>query len=572
MPSPDNLRGPEADEQARACNRGGIALAQQGRFDEAVASFQQALQLRPDYIDAHNNLGNVLMFQGRLEEAVSSYQRALQRLPADSVSYRAGLFSHLCNALRQQGKLNEALAYGRRALELQPDFAKAHNNLGNVLQEQGRLDEAEACYRRALMLDPNYVDAHYNLALAARDQGKLADSIACSRRALELKPDYAEAHNILGLALHQQGRLEESLACYRRALELKPDYADAHSSLGTAFHDQGRIAEALACFQRAIELRPQFALAHFNRSLLRLLTGDFAHGWAEYEWRWQTGLKPFSPRSFPRPLWDGRPLQGRTLLLHAEQGLGDTIQFLRYAALVRQPGARVVVECPTPLLRIVRTCRFIDQLADETTSALDFDLYYPLMSLPGLLKTTLASVPADVPYLFAAPDLVAPWRESLGGLEGFKIGIVWRGGPAHPNDRARSIPLSCFEPLAALPGVRLFSLQKGAGAEQLQDVAGRFPITELGSRLEDFMDTAAVLASLDLLITADTAIAHLAGALALPVWVALPLVPDWRWLLDRSDSPWYPTMRLFRQKAPGDWRGVFDEIKTALLAKQGLRS
>jgi hypothetical protein len=258
--------------------------------------------------------------------------------------------------------------------------------------------------------------------------------------------------------------------------------------------------------------------------------------------------------------------------LSAEQGLGDTIQFLRYAALVRQPGARVVVECPKPLLRIVRTCRFIDQLADETTPALDFDVHYPLMSLPGLLKTTLESVPADVPYLFAAPDLVKQWRESLGGLEGFKIGIVWRGGPAHPNDRARSIPLSCFEPLAALPGVRLFSLQKGTGAEQLQDMAGRFPITEVGSRLEDFMDTAAVLANLDLLITCDTAIAHLAGALGVPVWVGLPLVPDWRWLLDRGDSPWYPTMRLFRQKEPGDWAGVFEQISSALLAEQRLRS
>jgi hypothetical protein len=276
--------------------------------------------------------------------------------------------------------------------------------------------------------------------------------------------------------------------------------------------------------------------------------------------------------TFQRSLWDGRPLEGKTLLLHAEQGLGDTIQFLRYAALARQRGARVVVGCPKPLLPIVRTCRFIDQLVDEITPAMDFDVHCPLMSVPGLLKTTLENIPADVPYLFAAPDLVKQWRESLGGLEGFKIGIVWRGGPAHPNDRARSIPLSCFEPLAALPGVRLFSLQKGTGAEQLQDMAGRFPITEVGSRLEDFMDTAAVLANLDLLITCDTAIAHLAGALGVPVWVGLPLVPDWRWLLDRGDSPWYPTMRLFRQKEPGDWAGVFEQISSALLAEQRLRS
>ena len=304
--------------------------------------------------------------------------------------------------------------------------------------------------------------------------------------------------------------------------------------------------------------------AHFNRSLLRLLTGDFCHGLPEYEWRWQTRLEPFLPRSFQRPVWDGRPLEGRTLLLHAEQGLGDTIQFLRYAALVRRRGARVVMECPKLLLRIVRSCRFIDQLADEVTPALDFDVYYPLIDLPGLLKTTLESVPADVPYLFAAPDLVKQWRERLGVPEGFKIGIAWRGGPAHPNDRARSIPLSCFEPLAALPGVRLLVCRREQARSSCETWPAVFRSRNWAVVCKTSWTRRPCLANLDLLITSDTAIAHLAGALALSVWVGLPLVPDWRWLLNRSDTPWYPTMQLFRQKKPGDWAGVFEEIKAAL--------
>jgi hypothetical protein len=358
--------------------------------------------------------------------------------------------------------------------------------------------------------------------------------------------------------------LDDAVASIRRALELKPDLAEAHNALGLAWQDQGRIADALACYQRAIDLKPQFAEAHLNRALLWLLKGDFEQGLAEYEWRWRTRLKPLVRCPYQRPYWDGGPLEGKTLLIHAEQGLGDTIQFIRYAALPRERGARVMLGCPKPLLRILRSYRFLDRLVEEITPALDFDVYCPLMSLPGVLKTTLASVPADVPYLFAAPELVQKWRERLGSLEGFKIGIAWRGSPSHANDRARSIPLSCFKPLAALPGVRLVSLQKGPGAEQLQDPADSFPVTEAGSRLDDFMDTAALLRNLDLLITCDTAVAHLAGALGVAVWVALPLVPDWRWLLDRSDSPWYPTMRLFRQQAPDDWTGVFERIRAAL--------
>jgi hypothetical protein len=362
--------------------------------------------------------------------------------------------------------------------------------------------------------------------------------------------------------LKDQGKLDEAVACYRRALDLKPDLVEAHSNLGVAFNDQGICSEAAACYRRALELNPDLAEVHLYQSLLSLLTGDFQRGWAEYQWRWKTKASP--PREFAQPLWEGQPLRNGTILLHAEQGLGDTIQFVRYAALVKRRAAAVIVECPRPLLSVLKSCAGVDRLVARGDGLPPFDVRVPLLSLPGVFGTTLENVPATTPYLFADPGLVSRWREELDRQAGFKIGIAWRGSPAHTNDRVRSFPLACFQPLARLPGVHLLSLQKGAGAEELQDQRNQFPVTEAGSRLEDFADTAALMMNLDLVIACDTAVAHLAGALGVAVWVALPLVPDWRWLLDRDDSPWYPTMRLFRQKKLGDWAGVFQRIATAL--------
>ena len=291
--------------------------------------------------------------------------------------------------------------------------------------------------------------------------------------------------------------------------------------------------------------------------------GRFEQGWPGYEWRWKCkefgSLPPFHP-----PLWDGSPLDGRTILVHAEQGLGDTLQFIRYAPLVHQRGGRVILVCQPPLIGLLTRSPGVERLVAQGEALPDYDVHVPLMSLPGLLGTTLESVPADVPYLDAEPQLVEAWRHRLGSYPGFKVGIVWQGNPKFRLDRRRSIPLAQFAPLARVPGVHLFSLQKGPGAEQLAAVTDRFPVTDLGRRLDDFMDTAAVLKNLDLVISVDTAIAHLAGALGIPVWVALPFVPDWRWLMDREDSPWYPTMRLFRQARPGQWEDVFQRIAEAL--------
>jgi len=398
-----------------------------------------------------------------------------------------------------------------------------------------------------------------------RESGQLGEAVACYRRALELKADNPTAYYNYGTALSDQGLLADAVACYRRALSLKPDYADALNNLGFALKRQGQLDEAATCYQRALELRPGFAECRLNLGVLRLLRGDFAAGWPDYEARWPAGK--VAARDFREPLWDGRPLEGKTILIHAEQGFGDTIQFIRYAPLVAQRGARVIFECQKPLLRLLAAWPEIERLVPEGEALPTFDVQAPLLSLPGIFHASLETIPVHTPYFFAAPQAVGQWRGELGAIGGRKIGVVWHGDPRQENNRARSIPLRCFEPLAGLPGVGLVSLQKGAGAEQLQDAAGRFPIAEVGSRLNDFMDTAGAIMNLDLVIACDTAVAHLAGALGARVWVALCYVPDWRWLLDRDDCPWYPTMRLFRQKQPGDWPGVFAEIKTALAGR-----
>ena len=462
----------------------------------------------------------------------------------------------------QAGRLQAAEQVYRQILAVEPALAEAHNNLGVALQDQGKPDEAVACYRRALTLKPGFTEAHNNLGNALKCRGQLDEAIASYRRALELKPEFAQAHYNLGNAFQEQGNLDDAVACYCRALELKPDHAGTHYNLGNALKDQRKLDHALACFRRALELNPDHAEAHWTRAFTWLLAGDWQRGWPEYEWRWRT--KEFVLRRFPQPWWEGESLAGKTILLHAEQGLGDTIQFVRYAPLVKQRGATVVVACQEPLVRLLEGCAGIDQLVAHVEDVRAFDLHAPLLSVPGILKTSLETIPAKVPHVVAKPELVEQWRARLADLDGFRVGITWQGNPEFRGDRFRSIPLGHFAPLARIRGVRWISLQKGVGSQQLAEVRDRFPVVDLGSRLQDFTDTAAVMKNLDLVITSDTAAAHLAGALGVPVWVALSFAADWRWLLDRSNSPWYPTMRLFRQRKWGNWRDVFQAIEKAL--------
>ncbi len=466
----------------------------------------------------------------------------------------------------QAGEWSRAEEVYRQVLAANPCVAQAWYLLGAVSQTRGKLDEAVASYRQALRLVPDFAEVCNNLALALQQQGQRAEAMALLRRAIQVKPDYADAYSNLGNALQDQGELDEAIACYLRAIHHQPDFADAHSNLGHALRARGQFAEAVACYDHALRLRPDHPEVHLSRALAWLQMGDFARGWAEHEWRLK--CPKTAPPPIPRPAWDGSPLDGRAILLYAEHGLGDALQFVRYAPLVQERGGRVIVACRRPLVRLLATCRGVEQVITEGETLTEFDVYALFMALPGLFRTTLANIPAQVPYLTPDPAAVAGWRGALGPAAECKIGIAWQGNPEFGRDHHRSFRLAQLEPLARLEGVRLYSLQVGVGRDQLAEVAGRFPMTDLGDRLVDFMDTAAVVTNLDLVIAPDTAVAHLAGALGVPVWLALPFACDWRWLADRDDSPWYPTMRLFRQERWGDWDEVFQRMAGELRRRQ----
>ncbi|HKI35292.1 MAG TPA: tetratricopeptide repeat protein [Gemmataceae bacterium] len=540
----------------------GWQLHQAGQFRQAEEIYRALLRADPRDARVWFVLGSLCEADSRPDEAVVHVCQALELSPREPMGHFA-----LGNVLLKLGRFAEGELAFRRCLGLQPEHAEALGNLGYSLAELGRHEEARAAYEQALRLRPDCAEIHYNLGNLLRGRYDLDGAVACYRRALELRPDYAQAHVNLGVALAARGELEAAADSLRRAVALRPDLPEAHDSLGAVLSAGGRLDEALACYERALALKPDFADARWNRGLARLLLGDFAGGWADYEWRWRCRrLKP--PPALTQPRWDGAPLAGRTALLHAEQGLGDTLQFIRYVPLVEARGGRVVVQCQDALLPLLSRCFPTARFVGYGESAPACDVWAPLLSLPGLLGTTLATIPARVPYLFADPDLAAHWRRELAPVRGFRVGIAWQGSPQHPWDRHRSVPLTVFEPLARVPGVRLVSLQRGPGYEQIASLAGRFPLVTPGDQVDRvagaLMDTAAIMGRLDLVISVDTSFAHLAGALGVPLWLALPFSPDWRWMLRRADSPWYPTARLFRQERPGDWSGVFARLADAL--------
>jgi tetratricopeptide (TPR) repeat protein len=539
----------------------GSALAALGRRDEAEKRLRRALQLWPGHADALAQLGLLLAEGGRTDEAVAFLREAARARPDSAPAWH-----NLGVALAQQGKPEEAARALEEAIRLRPDYAEAFYNLGNVLQGMGKRDDAISRYQEAVRLRPGYGEAHNNLGLALTEAGRHGEAAVVLRQAVRLRPEAAEGHNNLGLAHAGQGRFAEAEACYQEALRLDPGYVEAHNNLGSAYKEQGRLEEALACYRQALWLDPNSASTRYNRSLALLQGGNYEEGWREYEHRWRR--KQARGRTFPRPRWDGSPLEGRTVLLWCEQGLGDAIHFVRYAALVKARGGRVVLECPGFLIPLFSTCPGVDRLVVEGEPPPEYDVQAPLLSLPLLLGTTPETVPAGVPYLSAEPARVGKWKARLEALPGFKVGVIWQGNPHFTWDRWRSFPLADLAPAAAVDGTSLVSLQKGPGVEQLRGLKGQFAVEELdGLDAEGgaFLDTAAVMKCLDLVVTADTAAAHLAGALGVPAWVALSAVADWRWMIGREDTPWYPTLRLCRQRTLGDWGGVFARMAGELV-------
>ena len=455
---------------------------------------------------------------------------------------------------RISAELDEAIACYRKALAIRPEAVEILDNLGGALREQGQLDAAQASYESALALRPDRVESHTGLGVVLRDRGRLEEAVASHERALALMPNHAETLNNLGLALDDLGRREEAVARYKGSLALQPDRAETHYNLAIALEHQRRYAEALACYGRALALKPDYARAHFNRSLTLLLTGQFKEGWEEYEWRFVVAQYD---RGFDRPLWSGELLAGRTILLHAEQGFGDTLQFLRYVPIVAERGGSVVLEVPASLVRLARTVAGAAEVVAAGDPLPAFDCHFPLLSLPRVFKTNLATIPGAVPYLRVPTEASLGWAERIPTTPGPRVGIVWAG------TTVGAIDLRLLEPLWEVGGVSWFSLQVGDRSGDISSLGG-VKIADLSPWLTDFAETAAAVSRLDLVISVDTSVAHLAGALGRPTWLLLRYPPEWRWLLEREDSPWYPTARLFRQRKEGDWPCVAREVAAAL--------
>lgn len=539
---------------------------QAGRHDEAVAGYRQLLQIDPGQAEVYVNIGIVLKAQGRVGEAVACYKQAIQLRP-EFVEARY----NLANVLKEQGRFSEAIVNYEQAVRLRPDFPQAHFNLANAFRSCGRLAEATENYRQAIRLKGDYAAAHVNLAMTFKELGRVAEAVENYTQAIRLKPDYAEAHNNLGIALKELGRLGEAVESHAEAIRLRPDYAEAHSNMGIALHACGEHDKALESCERAIQLNPEYAQAHWNRSLILLVKGRLKEGWDEYRWRRKTNLAASAyAHKFDKPLWEGRPFVGKRLLVHYEQGLGDNLQFVRYLPTVKRLGGTVIFETPKSMYGLLESFDGIDELVEASPAAppdVEFDFYTSLMDLPGICGTTLETIPAEVPYIHSDAAKVRRWRERF-VTDGFKVGLVWGGRPTGRNEvlslQHRSCALEQFAPLAAVPGVTLYGLQKGPPAAQVGQLGRRIPITNLGEQFEDFTDTAAAIENLDLVISIDTSVAHLAGAMGKPVWVLLKTDADWRWLLERTDNPWYPTMRLFRQSRAGDWAAVLNRVADEL--------
>jgi tetratricopeptide (TPR) repeat protein len=591
-------RAIEADSQVASYHSNlGTLLADLGQTDQAIECYRRAIALRPDLPEAHVNLGNVLRDRGQTDEARVCYGRAIDLQPnvaeahvnlgnllrdqgesaASLACYRRAVLANpklpeahnnLGAALRELGSLDEAAASCRTALTLDPQSAPAHANLANVLREQGRLGDAVGACRRALALQPDFAGAMNTLASALTDQGRLDEALGYCRQAVDLQPDYAEAHSNLGNILRAKGQTEEALACYRHALDLKPDLLEAHNNLGNLLRAQGRLADAIACYRRALRLNPDHAEAHNNLAMALLAQGDLPAGWQEYEWRWRTAEMRVHRRDFTQPQWRGQPSAGATLLVHPEQGFGDTLQFSRYVALAQAAGLMVILEVQKPLMRLLRGQVWADRVVALGDPLPPFDLHCPMLSLPLALGTNVTTIPTG-PYLRADSDLVAHWRERVGAMpdQGFRVGLAWAGNPRSHSpslaavDRRRSIAPQRLAALFDVEAVTFFSLQKGGPAAPAE-----FPIIDLMSEINDFADTAALIANLDLVISIDSAVAHLAAALGKPVWLMDRSDPCWRWFTGRRDSPWYPTLRLYRQPRPDGWESVVTDIVSDLQA------
>ena len=544
-------------DYAEAYNNRGNALMDLKRREEAVASCDKAIALNPAYVNAYNNRGNALRKLRRPAEAIASYDKAIALKPDCAEAHK-----NRGAALTDLKRPAEVLASYDKAIALMTDDAVAHNNRGAALRELQRPTEAIASYDKAIALKPDYADAHYNRGNALMDLKRLVEALTSYDKAIALKPEFAGAHSNRGNALRDLQRSAEALASYDKAIALKPDFAEAYSNRGNALKDLKRPAEALESYDKAIALKPDFADAHWNQSLCLLLIGHFEQGLRQYEWR--KNLKPMAVRSCPRPVWLGdEDIAGKTLFIYWEQGFGDTIQFSRYAKLVEARGAKVIMSVQQPLCELLKQISPTIKILKPSEEPTEFDYHCRLLSLPLALGTTLATIPAEQQYIKSDEELRSVWSARLPPKTKPRIGVVWSGSATNNRGHHRSMGLQQFLAIFS-PDAEWICLQKDIREKDLALLRQFGRIAFFGDDLRDFSDTAALIDLMDLVITIDTGVAHLAGAMGKPVWILLPYNPDWRWLLDRNDSPWYPSALLFRQQQIGNWATVTDQVKNEL--------
>ena len=572
----------------------GLRHHQRGALAEAEAHYRRVLTANPHHFEAMHMMGVLALQVGKIETAVQLLSEAARLAPAN-----AATASNLASALRRAGRLEDALTSACRALELAPGFTDARQNLANILEDLNRHGEAAEAVEQLMAmlgssvdlylrlaslriagnqaekaidvlydllgLDPLSTAAYTNLGVAFRRLDRLDDAIAAYRTGLALAPNDTGLLNNYGIALRDLDRPEEAVDCFHRALESQPDAANTWLNLSLAENDLMHVDQAIQAARRAVAADPGLPPAHTALSMALLMRGELIEGFAEYEWRSLMADFPSPKRRFAAPAWQGEDPRGRTIVLHDEQGVGDAIQFARYAPLLSAMGARVFLECNSQLVRLLSGMAGVEGVIPRFGTLPPHDYQASLLSLPHLLGATLATIPATTPYLSAEPDLTAHWARRLGSHDGLKVGLVWAGNPEFKADRLRSPGLAAFRPLFDVPGVTLFALQKGAGRNDLVGADWLPPhFVDLNDDIRDFADTAAIMTNLDLIVTSCTGPAHLAGALGRPTWTVIPFSPDWRWMDSREDTPWYPTMRLFRQDQRGDWTGVVRRLTAAL--------
>jgi Flp pilus assembly protein TadD len=495
---------------------------------------------------------------GHFREAELIYRQILAQEPNHPQAM------HLIGLLAYDAKNYElAEQLMLRAISLDDTRAQFHGNLGLVLTARGRKAAAIESFRRAIAIQPDYAQAYNNIGFILFGEKQVDEAIVHYRKAISLQPDSADAINNLGNALAYRGDSNEAIEWYRRVIQLCPQESEARNNLAGALVSAGQPEQAIPQLQHAIALFPDYLEARMNLALTFLMVGDLKRGFAEYEAR---RLRPPIARpDLPQTMWDGSEMSGKCILLHAEQGIGDTIHFLRYVPMVKAQGGRIILQCDKQLHPLLNSFEGIEQFIARNDPLPQFDAHCPLLSLPFVFKTNSKTIPLNLPYIHAEEGLLNHWRLCLAGDQKFKVGLVWAGGSEFKNDRIRSMGLSVLASLANVANVSLYSLQKGKASEQALNPPAGMKLIDFTPELNNFAHTAALVANLDLVISVDTAVAHLAGAMAKPVWTMLPFAPDWRWMLNRNDSPWYPTMRLFRQQKHGDWSAPAEQMRQALI-------